>query len=77
MAYRTIKAFTTAFGGFAYRVTSDGTTVHIQRRAAGTRTFRTFYVMRKQDWEAAADAHGIFDIYGGDNPAILEYITHA
>ena len=76
MAYHTIKTYTTAFGGYSYRVTSDGATVHLQRRAAGTVAFRTFYSMSVEAWEKVADAHGIFDIYGGDNPAILEHIAH-
>lgn len=76
MAYRTIKTYATAFGGYSYRVTSDGATVHFQRRAAGTRAFRTFYVMTSQAWESAAETYGIYDMYG-DDPAALEHIAHA
>ena len=76
MAYRTIKTLTTAFGGYSYRVTSNGEKVNLQRRAAGTSTFRTFHVMTMQAWEEAAEKHGIFDPYN-DNPAVLEHIAHA
>lgn len=76
MAYRTIKTFASTFGGYAYRATSNGATIHLQRRAAGTRTFRTFYVMSVQAWESAAETYGIYDIYC-DDPAALEHIAHA
>lgn len=75
MAYRTIKTFTSAFGGFSYRVTSNGQEVHLQRRAAGTESFRTFHTMNAAEWEKAAEKHGIFDPYN-DNPAALEHIAH-
>lgn len=61
MAYHTIKTYTTASGD--YRVTSDGTTVHIQHRAAGTRVFRTFYVMTMQEWKKYMEKDGIFFPY--------------
>lgn len=57
MAYRTIKTYT-AFSG-DYRVTSNGKTVHIQHRAAGTRKFCTFYVMTMKDWKKYTETYGI------------------
>ena len=77
MAYRTIKTFTTALGGYSYRVTSNGEKVNLQRRAAGTSTFRTFHSMTAAEWEEAAERYGIYDPYHGDNPATLEHIAHA
>ena len=76
MTYRTIKTYTSAFGGYSYRVTTNGATVHFQRRAAGTSTFRTFYCMSVGAWEKAAETYGIYDMYG-DDPAALEHIAHA
>lgn len=63
MAYRTIKTYTTAVGGYSYRVTSDGATVHIQYRAAGTSTFRTFHVMTMKEWKKYTESYGMFFPY--------------
>ena len=63
MAYRTIKTYNTAVGGYYYRVTSDGATVHIQYRAAVTSTFRTFHVMTMIEWKKYTESYGIFFPY--------------
>lgn len=63
MSYRTIKTYTNAVGGYDYRVTSDGKDVYIQYRAAGTRAFRTFYVMTMKDWKKYTEKYGIFFPY--------------
>ena len=63
MAYRTIKTYTAAFGGYSYRVTSDGKDVHIQYRAAGTRTFRTVYSMTTKEWKKFMERYGIFSVF--------------
>ena len=63
MAYHTIKTYPTAFDGYSYRVTSNGKAVHIQYRAAGTRTFRTFYVMTMKEWKKYTESYGIFFPY--------------
>lgn len=63
MSYRTIKTYTTAFHGYSYRVTSDGTTVHIQYREPGISTFRTFYVMTMKEWKKYMESYGMFFPY--------------
>ena len=63
MTYRTIKTYTAAFGGYSYRVTSDGTTVHIQYRAQGASTYRTFYVMTMKEWKKYMETYGTFFPY--------------
>ena len=62
MSYRTIKTYITACGD-SYRVTSNGKTVHIQRREPGTATFRTFYVMTMKEWKKYMEKDGIFFPY--------------
>lgn len=71
MATKTIKAFTSLLGGYAYRVTSDGETANYQERGPAASRFATKAKESLESFEAFARESGLFDAYGGDNPAIV------
>ncbi|MDQ5904128.1 MAG: hypothetical protein QG660_1947 [Pseudomonadota bacterium] len=68
---KTIKAFTSLLGGYAYRVTSDGGVVNYQERGPNASKFTTKASESLESFEVFAKATGLFDAYGGDNPAIV------
>ena len=68
---KTIKAFTSAFGGYSYRITSDGTTVNYGERAPGASRFRVKATEPVKTFDAWAEKTGLFDPYRGDDPALV------
>ena len=70
-AFKTIKAFSSAFGGYAYRVTSDGETVNYQERMPSATRFVTRATESYAAFERFAEKNGLFDSYHGDNPAVI------
>lgn len=70
MRFRTIKSFHSALGGEAYRATSDGVTVHIQRMGEGSSSWRTERAMSRPDFDAYAEHVALYDPHR-DDPALL------
>jgi hypothetical protein len=64
-----------AFGGVSYRVTSDGTTAHIQSSNQGT-SWKTEKKMPHAEFEKWADDVGLHDPYD-QNPAKLSKLAHS
>lgn len=68
---RTIKTFSSAFGGYGYRITCNGTTVNYGERAPGASQFRVKVSEPVESFEAWADGVGLFDPYRGDDPGLV------
>jgi len=70
---KTIYNPNTAFGGYEYRVTSDGTTVNVQERKSGSVKFKTKRVLTTSEWHAIKEEN--FDSYN-NNPAVLSRLAN-
>lgn len=65
---KTIYSPNSAYGGYEYRVTSDGKIVRIQERKGGCAAFKTKRTLTPAQWEQIRDDN--FDAYTND-PAVL------
>lgn len=66
--YKTIYRPGTAYGGYEYRVTGNGETVHIQQRKGGCISFKTQRTLTQSEWDNVYNQN--FDAYN-NNPAVL------
>ena len=58
-------------GSYEYRVTSNGETVHIQKRKGGCISYKTKRTLTQAEWDAVYNQN--FDAYN-NNPAVLARI---
>ena len=68
--FKTVTKFNSAFGGYEYRVTSDGKTVNYQERTPTSGTFRTVKRETRQEFDDFANEVGLY-CENYDNPATI------
>ncbi len=65
-----IKSFNAAFGGYQYRVTSNGETVNYQEMSPRASSYRTRASESVDAFNKFADKVGLYDS-NSDNPAVI------
>ena len=73
--FKTIFENKSLFGGYAFRVTSDGETVNLQSRAPGNKSFKTEVTMPRSEFDSFADEKGLYDPANDDPGTLSRLIT--
>jgi hypothetical protein len=76
MNFRIIYTPGTAYGGYSYRATSNGETVHIQERSPSSGSYRTKLKLTTEEWEEYVERNGLDDPYRNTNPAPIAYLAN-
>ena len=74
--FKTIYSPNSSFNGTAFRATSDGLRVNIQRRNLGIASFATAGIITKSQFDEWATRCDVFDAYN-DNPCYIARLADA